>query len=126
PATSYPNQSNMRFFIALAVFSCLLALCSATYLGMYNAVYHENYETNDNDCHHVSSKFNTSPNQASANGGAITLFTDSKCKNAYAYIYSSNSVWTTIYSPIKSYRAGVINPSQQPPWRPSQTYGSRR
>ncbi|KAJ2061338.1 hypothetical protein GGI08_002873 [Coemansia sp. S2] len=97
----------MRFFVLLAVLSCLLALCHAARTVTFeNALrQRETYHSDDYYCHRVGRKFHNPFNKASAIGGATTYFSDSECKVGVLIDPVGKGEFLDIPSRIKSYRA---------------------
>ncbi|KAJ2744393.1 hypothetical protein GGI20_002998 [Coemansia sp. BCRC 34301] len=97
----------MRYIVVLAVLSCLLALCQAARrVTLKNAAGQvEVYNSNDNYCHRVGSKYHGSPNYAAVTGGPTNYFSDSECKNWVAIDNYASGGYIYVGSPIKAYRA---------------------
>ncbi|KAJ2864204.1 hypothetical protein GGH94_003068 [Coemansia aciculifera] len=97
----------MRFFVILAVLSCLLALCHAKRtVTLQNAIgQKETYHSDDYHCHRVGRKFHSPFNNASATGGATTYFSDSECKVGILIDPVGKGQFLQIPSGVKAYRA---------------------
>ncbi|KAJ2335193.1 hypothetical protein GGH91_005529 [Coemansia sp. RSA 2671] len=93
----------MRSYLLLAVFSCLLALCNATYLGISNATSFTNYEALDTKCHKVESWYQGKNNKITVSGSATYVFGNDDCTNLVAVGYHSKGVWQAVSRPIRSF-----------------------
>ncbi|KAJ2246394.1 hypothetical protein GGI13_005456, partial [Coemansia sp. RSA 455] len=105
----------MRYFVVLAVISCMIAFCNAaTKVILWNQRGESStYRTNDIECHTVSSKFNGQNNQASANGSPMYYFSDSSCRVAVFLDPVGLGDRFDVASPIKAYRAANYPRSTQ-------------
>ncbi|KAJ2694266.1 hypothetical protein H4218_005696 [Coemansia sp. IMI 209128] len=93
----------MRSYILLAVLSCLLALCNATYIGFGNATFIKAYEALDTKCHKIEPWFLGNNNRISVSGTATYVFGNDDCTNLVAVGYHSKNVWQAVSRPIRSF-----------------------
>ncbi|KAJ2604357.1 hypothetical protein GGF44_006714 [Coemansia sp. RSA 1694] len=95
----------MRFYIVFAAFSCLLALCSSTYVAIFNGTARKNYEALDTACHPAGPGSTGNRNQVSISGTATYFYADNDCSNLVAIGYHTNGAWQTVARPIRSFRS---------------------
>ncbi|KAJ2075725.1 hypothetical protein GGH13_000417 [Coemansia sp. S155-1] len=97
----------MRFFVVLAVISCLLALSNAlTYISIQNLNQYEKvYHAFDSKCHRVSSRFSGRFNWVATNGKMTYYFSDSSCQVRVFVELLTGGHFTGVPSPIKSFRS---------------------
>ncbi|KAJ2864205.1 hypothetical protein GGH94_003069 [Coemansia aciculifera] len=97
----------MRFFVILAILSCLLALCHAKRkIEIKNEkLVKETYYSDDDYCHRVGRKFHGPNNMVASTGGPTMFYKDSKCK-VPAFLYQrTDEEYEDIPYAIKGYRA---------------------
>ncbi|KAJ2490184.1 hypothetical protein IWW37_003370 [Coemansia sp. RSA 2050] len=95
----------MRSYFLLAVLSCLLALCSATFIGIANNTVLKNYEALDTKCYKVDPWFLGKDNKISISGTATYVFSNDDCTNLVAIGYHTKGLWQAVARPIRSFRS---------------------
>ncbi|KAJ2256375.1 hypothetical protein GGI13_001217 [Coemansia sp. RSA 455] len=105
----------MRYFVVLAVISCLLALSNAlTYVSIQNLDQYEVvYHATDNRCQTVSSRFSGRHNWVATKGKMTYYFSDSSCKTQVYVDPYANGNFAGVPSPIKSFRTEVLYTAMQ-------------
>ncbi|KAJ2741396.1 hypothetical protein GGI20_005218 [Coemansia sp. BCRC 34301] len=94
----------MRFYLVLTiVFSCLLALCNSTFIGISNATSFKNYEALDTTCHKVDPWYNEGKNKITVSGTATYVFANDDCTNLVGIGYHTPWVWQSVARPIRSF-----------------------
>ncbi|KAJ2631788.1 hypothetical protein GGF44_003899 [Coemansia sp. RSA 1694] len=100
----------MRFSLTLAATSCLLALSSATTVGISGNT-QVVYNVNDGYCHNVPTM--DSPRlQVLVIGTPVTFYSGSNCQNSIRTAFEKYNQWQFITGPIRSYR---VTSSSYPP-----------
>ncbi|KAJ2809592.1 hypothetical protein GGI24_007184, partial [Coemansia furcata] len=69
----------MRYFFVLALISCLVAFCNATYVAIYNQKKSVTLEIKDTACVKVDAAFNTTSNNVFAAGYPTSFFANADC-----------------------------------------------
>ncbi|KAJ2489649.1 hypothetical protein IWW37_003787 [Coemansia sp. RSA 2050] len=97
----------MRFFVLLAVLSCMLALChAARKVTLRNAQgQQETYYSDDYHCHRVGRKYHNPNNMAAATGGPTAYYIDSECKVGTLIDPVGKGDFVRISTGVKAYRA---------------------
>ncbi|KAJ2493176.1 hypothetical protein IWW37_000826 [Coemansia sp. RSA 2050] len=97
----------MRYFVVLAILSCLLALChAAREIVLTNAEGKEEiYDSDDYYCHRVGRKFHSPENEAVATGGPVIYYSDSECRKWVHVDLDGEGEPIHVASHIKAYRA---------------------
>ncbi|KAJ2748630.1 hypothetical protein H4R27_006127 [Coemansia aciculifera] len=97
----------MRFFIILAILSCVLALChAAREVTLRNAKgEEETYDSDDYNCYAVGRLFYSPDNEAIAIGGPTMYFSDSQCRKRVGVDLDGEGEVLKIASRIKAFRA---------------------
>ncbi|KAJ2043040.1 hypothetical protein H4S04_006978 [Coemansia sp. S16] len=97
----------MRFFVILAILSCILALChAAREITLRNAEGEEDtYNSDDYYCHRVGRMFLSSDNEAIATGGPTMYYSDSQCRKRVSVDLDGEGEVIKVASRIKAYRA---------------------
>ncbi|KAJ2487671.1 hypothetical protein IWW37_005157 [Coemansia sp. RSA 2050] len=93
----------MRSYFLLAVLSCLLALCNATYIGITNGAVLKNYEALDTKCHKVDPLFLGKNNRISISGTVTYVFSNDDCTNLVGVGYHTKNAWQAVSRPIRSF-----------------------
>ncbi|KAJ2908246.1 hypothetical protein GGI21_003078 [Coemansia aciculifera] len=91
----------------IAIFSCLLALCNATYVEVWNSIGVKTYQVQDTQCYTVDPMF-TSPvnnyhNNVIVSGYPAQFFSNADCTGLVSMIYQTNP-WVNVYNPIRSFK----------------------
>ncbi|KAJ1825334.1 hypothetical protein GGH91_001425 [Coemansia sp. RSA 2671] len=97
----------MRYFVILAILSCILALChAAREVVLKNADgEEETYNSDDFFCHRVGRKFHSPENEAVATGGPVMYYSDSECRKRVNVDLDGEGESIHVASRIKAYRA---------------------
>ncbi|KAJ2741397.1 hypothetical protein GGI20_005219 [Coemansia sp. BCRC 34301] len=95
----------MRLFAVLAIFSCLLVLCSSTYVGIRNSTYSHVVEVRDRDttCIKSAVAFAGSANEIAVSGYPTSYFANDDCTNLVGIAYHSAWLWQPLKRPVRSY-----------------------
>ncbi|KAJ2755380.1 hypothetical protein GGI19_001688 [Coemansia pectinata] len=93
----------MRFYILLAVLSCLLALCSSTFIAISNATSFKNYEALDTRCYKVDPWYLGNKNRITVSGTVTYVFANDDCTNLVGVGYHTANVWQAVSRPIRSF-----------------------
>ncbi|KAJ2340945.1 hypothetical protein GGH92_006033 [Coemansia sp. RSA 2673] len=97
----------MRYFVVLAVISCLLALSNAlTYVSIQDLNgYEKVYHATGPKCQKVSSKFSGRHNWVAAKGKPTYYYSDSSCRSTVFVDPDAAGHFFGVSSPIKSFRS---------------------
>ncbi|KAJ2034614.1 hypothetical protein GGI08_004855 [Coemansia sp. S2] len=93
----------MRFYILLAVLSCLLALCNSTYVSIFNGTKFKSYEALNTECRKVDPWYLGKNNKVTISGTVTFLFSNDDCTNMVGVGYHTNMVWQAVSRPIRSF-----------------------
>ncbi|KAJ1999368.1 hypothetical protein H4R26_005096 [Coemansia thaxteri] len=102
----------MRFFVLLALLSCLLALCHATKLkttvsllrvdkGKYSTY---KKSLSDSTCHDVPEIFSKSTTWVATMGNAVTFYSKKGCKGSTLVTKPNDLVFASYFCPVGSYK----------------------
>ncbi|KAJ2703794.1 hypothetical protein H4218_000033 [Coemansia sp. IMI 209128] len=97
----------MRYFVVLALSSCLLALCHAAREVSFKdeKMREETYYSDDYKCHRVGRKYHEGNIMVAVVGGPVMLYSDSKCKEKVFLYQDPTTEYQDLSPGIKSYRA---------------------
>ncbi|KAJ2576070.1 hypothetical protein GGH95_003685 [Coemansia sp. RSA 1836] len=92
----------MRFYIVLAIFSCLLALCSSTNVGINSGTRLKVIEVFDTLCYKLDAAFPGSDNKVAVSGYPTSFFANDDCTNLVTVAYHG-WVFQPARRPIRSF-----------------------
>ncbi|KAJ2742190.1 hypothetical protein GGI20_004667 [Coemansia sp. BCRC 34301] len=92
----------MRYFAVFALISCLLALCNATMIGIYNRQKTAYHEIKDTACFKLDKAFNVTSNNIFSAGYPASFYANADCTYLVGIAYAGNSNWQHIARPVLS------------------------
>ncbi|KAJ2749566.1 hypothetical protein GGH94_000826 [Coemansia aciculifera] len=94
----------MRFHIVIVIFTCLLALCTGTRVGVSNFKKRFYFDMKYKNCNTVGSIFDVPRTQIYVKGYVTGFYKDSSCQVPAKLSFDTKGKWVTVNSPIQSYR----------------------
>ncbi|KAJ2025699.1 hypothetical protein IWW39_002999 [Coemansia spiralis] len=94
----------MHFYSVLAILSCVLALCHATYVQVSNLQTMKIYEVFDTRCYKTDQIFEGNRNQVLISGYPTTFFANDDCTYTVGMSYWGTASWQFVLKPIRSFR----------------------
>ncbi|KAJ2753026.1 hypothetical protein GGI19_003421 [Coemansia pectinata] len=92
----------MRYFTVIVLIACLMALCNASIVAIYNRNKSIQIDIKDTACVKVDTAFNVSSNNVYSAGYPASFFANNDCTYLVGMAYAGNKDWQFIPRPILS------------------------
>ncbi|KAJ2103320.1 hypothetical protein GGI09_000732 [Coemansia sp. S100] len=92
----------MRYFTVIVLIACLMALCNAASVSIYNKNKRQDLNIKNTACVKVDKAFRASSNFVLTTGYQASFFANDDCTFLVGMAYSANKDWQQIPRPIRS------------------------